>query len=440
MTAVAVTTDLQRGINTAVGELDRWLDTMRGPRGYAGPLAHWWRQGFTWTAAALDWRYEGIIAGYIQLWRCTVDGHWLAKAQWAADDLLAGQCPGGHFIHGAPERGPSSVGTPHEAACAAALLELALVLRESRSDVWQPYATAAELTIHAALIDELWDADRSIFRESPSSTAFLPHQMAAICEALFRQAELRQLASPVEEYALPALRAIMAQQIYAAGDPLDGAIAYRVDGTRRPNQYLPLCVARCIPALLQGYDWTGDARFYEAAWRAFAFLHRSQNEDGSFPAVVYPGGRSNQYPQWIAATGDVLRAAAALAARGTSTDVNATLHLLLDGQDRSGGVVTARGFGMRVLQRSTHLPDVRDVLHVVGWCDKAFRALALEASDVTPLHQPVSMERPCTFRGQLLTICEDESLVEIRRGREVRYRWHKGDDWPTICEPEFALL
>ena len=50
------------------------------------------------------------------------------------------------------------------------------------------------------------------------------------------------------------------------------------------------------------------------------------------------------------------------------------------------------------------------------------------------------MEHRCTFRGQLLTICEDESMVEIRRGQEVRYHWRKGDDWPTICEPEFALL
>ena len=426
-------------IDAAVAALDCWIDTMRGLRGYSGPLADWWQHGFTVVGAALDWRYEGIIGGYLALWRRTGDGHWLAKAQWAGDDLLVGQNPAGYFAHGATSRAPFGIVAPHAAACAAALLEIALALRDARSTTWQPYAAAAEVSIHGSILMDLWDAERGLFRQSPSTTTFIPHEAALICEMFFRQAELRHLAGPVEEYALPTLRAIMRCQVRAVGDRLDGAIPFRVTFTRPPGQYLPLCVARIVPALLQAYDWTGDERFFEAAWRGFAFVQRCRTDDGSFPAVLYPAGRTNQYPHWIAATGDVLRASTALAAHGISTDVQATRAWLLAGQDRTGGIVTARGFGARVQQRLKPLPDVRDLLHVVGWCDKAFRALAGEASDGIGRRQPARSERRCLFRGRLLTLCEDETVVEIYRGREVRYCWRKGDYWPTICAPEFIL-
>ena len=58
-------------INTAVMRLDAWLETMRGPNGYGGPVAHWWQQSLMYTGAGLDWRYEGIIEGYLQLWART---------------------------------------------------------------------------------------------------------------------------------------------------------------------------------------------------------------------------------------------------------------------------------------------------------------------------------------------------------------------------------
>ncbi len=430
--------ELQPTINIAVGEMDRWLDTMRGPRGYTGPTADWWRHGFTWTGTTLDWRYEGIICGYIALWRRTLDGHWLAKAQWAADDLLAGQSPGGHFSYGPAKFGSYVAATPHGAACAIGLLELALALREAHSEAWQPYAAAAELTIHGVLVGELWDAAHRLFREAPADGRFLPHHGASVCEALFRQAELRHAAEPIEQYALPTARAILAQQVHRSGDRLDGAIPYHVDGTRGPHKYLPVCIARCIPALLQSYTWTGDARFVEGAWRAFAFLQRWRNADGSFPAVVYPGGRSNQYPHWIAATGDILRAGVALRDHGISTEVDATWWWLLHAQDGSGGIATAHGIGAQMRQRRPRLPDVRDLRHVPGWCDKAFRALAAAATDVRPLDRALSSQHRCTFHGRLLTFSEDETTVEICHGREVRYRWRKSDDWPAICAPEFV--
>lgn len=439
MTASSAPSQEQQAINQAVGDLDRWFDTMRGPRGYTGPVADWWRQGFSWTGTTLDWRYEGVIGAYVALWHRTGNGHWLAKAQWAGDDLLAGQAPSGHFGFG-PAKSDSYVApAPHGAACAGALLEIGAALREAGGEGWLPYAAAGELTLRGAIIGELWDPARQLFRQAQGEHSFLPHQNASICEALFRHADLRHSAEPVEGYALPALRTILSLQIRAAGHPLDGAIPYRIHSQGQAHNVLPVCVARCVPALLKGYDYTHDRAFLEAAWRAFAFLQRWRNPDGSFPAVVYTSSRRNQYPQWIAACGDMLRAAQALEARGISTDTTATLRWILDGQDCSGGIRTARGLGVEAQQRPPATPDVRDLRRVPGWCDKAFRALAELATEVRPRSGPASSEQRCRFRGRVVQLCEDESSVEIRRGTETRYRWRKCDDWPTVCAPEFMI-
>jgi hypothetical protein len=57
-----VTADAQT-ISAVVAQLDRWLEGMRGPAGYGGPVVHWWRHSLHFAGAGLDWRYEGIVLG-----------------------------------------------------------------------------------------------------------------------------------------------------------------------------------------------------------------------------------------------------------------------------------------------------------------------------------------------------------------------------------------
>src|SRR5438034_3584893 len=116
-------------LDIAVAKLDAWFETMRGPGGYGGPVAHWWQQSLLYTGAGLDWRYEGMIAGYLRLWERTGDERWLRKARRAGDDLVDGQLASGHYAASAFELNPATAGTPHEAACDVALLLLARALR-----------------------------------------------------------------------------------------------------------------------------------------------------------------------------------------------------------------------------------------------------------------------------------------------------------------------
>jgi len=113
-----------------LARIDSWLDTMRGTDGYGGPVAHWWQNCLQFTGAGLDWRYEGLITGYLTLHERTGQSEWLAKARRAGDDLLSGQLPGGTYRNSSFELNPYSGGTPHEAAVDLALLHLAEALRE----------------------------------------------------------------------------------------------------------------------------------------------------------------------------------------------------------------------------------------------------------------------------------------------------------------------
>ena len=58
---VVAAADTQTEAAIVVARLDRWLQTMRGPGGCAGPISHWWESSFVYCGPMADWRYEGIV-------------------------------------------------------------------------------------------------------------------------------------------------------------------------------------------------------------------------------------------------------------------------------------------------------------------------------------------------------------------------------------------
>lgn len=442
--------------NTGVQLLSDWLDTMRGPDGYGGPVAHWWQNCLQFTGAGLDWRYEGIIIGYLNLYKKTGDKQWLAKARRAGDDLVRGQLPTtGNFRNSCFELNPYTGGTPHEAACDLALLRLAKVLRERGDPTWQTYLDTAERNIRGYYIERLWNPDAQSFRDHPRVPSFVPNKSATLVEALLELARLSGDEVLVEVYALPTLEVILAHQI--KGGLLDGAIHQYSIHRRLVARFFPYYIARCVPGLMAGYEWTGNERYLDAAQRAIDFVLHWRYNDGSFPQVVYPEGRVNRYPQWVAATGDILRAMALLKYYGLETDPEPTLTWLMQGQEPLGGFHTAHGFASQVSQREPGvLPEFRDLLPVVGWSSMAFRclteALSTTASSTllkTGIRQltadvewrlegggPPLFEAECVFRGQQLQYREDAGVLELRRNGKVLYRWRKGTPWAEVCAPE----
>lgn len=435
--APATTADSSPEIDRALARMDAWLETMRCPGGYGGPVSHWWQQCLTYTGAGLDWRYEGIIAGYLHLWRRTGGQHWLDKARRAGDDLVEGQFDNGHFPASAFELNPATAGTPHEAACDHGLLLLAQALRDAGAADWSRYADAAVWNIRSFYLGQLWDEAAQAFRDSPNTVSFVPNKAATACDALFLLADLTEDDSWVERYALPTLRRLRQHQI--AGGPLDGGIAQNSFGSHVVAKYFPIYMARCIPALLSAYRWTREEFYLDSARRAMMFITRWHGEGGLPPTVVYANGRLATQPTWVAALGDVLRAADALHPYGVAVDLDSTRARLLAGQDASGGIQTAQGFGGQGLGGAGDLPDFRDLLHVAGWCDKAFRYMAAHAGPSLPLLPSERFEADCSFRGHTYQFVETPEQIEAIRSRRVCYRWRKGAHAPDVAEAEFWL-
>jgi hypothetical protein len=218
------------------------------------------------------------------------------------------------------------------------------------------------------------------------------------------------------------------------GHRLEGAIDQACGAKGGSGRYFPLYIARCIPALIGGYEHTGEGRYLRAARGAMAFLLRSRLPDGSFPQAIYANGRINRYPQWISAAGDILRAMDIMVGQGMEIEMGATLGWMLSGLLPTGGIETARGFNSILSQLRPRIPGFRDLLPVCGWVDKAFRYLTSRVSRDLPVIpvEPAMFESECVFWGRSMRYREDRRVIECWEGDNLRYQWRKGTVWAEV--------
>jgi hypothetical protein len=380
-------------IDDAVHGLDRWFDSQRvawPTPGYGGPVVHWWSHSLAFQGAGLDWRYEGIVAGYLTLYRSSGEPRWLDKAIQAGQDLADGQLLDGHFQNSGFERNPETGGTPHEAAADVALLLLALELRESQPVVSQRFRDAARLNLDEYWLGKLWHGPSMTLWDRPGVPSFVANKAATFVDALLLLSEVTHDDELVERYAIPTADRILDMQLTRPGELLDGAIAQNWYRDEMVHAYFPLYIARCIPPLLRLSELTGDLRYRDSAAAATRFLLRVRDPDGGFAQVLYQDGRRNRFPRWVAGAGDIVRALLAAMSVVEETEVTPTVGWILRGVRDDGRIVAAEGFG-RVIPGLSRRDRSLDEIGVVGWCDKAFRALAQLRSnerDEQCSHQP----------------------------------------------------
>lgn len=369
--------------------LDRWFDAMRvdwPTPGYGGPVVHWWNHCLAYRGAGLDWRYEGIVDGYLILWRRSGDPRWLDKAIRAGEDLVGGQRPDGHFAASLFELNPGTGGTPHEAACDVALLLLAKTLRERDDPRGALFLDAARRNLDGYWFGRLWHPPSATIRDREHFWGFVPNKAATFVEAVLLLAELLGTDEPVTRYAVPTGERILAMQVGGADPLLAGAIAQNRLDDRLVESYFPVYVARCVPPLLALAARTGETRFRDGALAAVGFLGRVRDGDGGFPQVLYPRGRRVRGPRWVAGAGDIVRALDTARGQGGAVDPTPTVGWVVRGARADGRIATAVGFG-GIVPGLSRRDRFADELGVVGWCDKAFRALAPRADLAAPTRE-----------------------------------------------------
>jgi hypothetical protein len=410
-----------------LGKLDAWLETMRQEAGYAGPVAHWWGSTYQYAGPGLDWRYQGLLAGYGLLAAHTGQRKWLGRTNLCALHLIRGQSLDGSYPQSRFEANPGTLGTPHEAAAAHGLLLAADVVSPREAAV----ASAARCLDH--LLIRFWDPiGAGSFNDGLNTRGRVPNKLATMAEALMACAE-GAADTGYLKFARTALDDILRFQV--SKGPLAGAVhQWSPDTYVGDGRFFPYYNARCVPALLKGAVVYGTERYREGAELILDFLTRVLNQDGTWPQLVYAGGHRVEYPHWVAPTADMLLAYKQ-AGRAFPPGV---LARLWQGALATGAYRTADGFGSRYKARAgRRLADYRDVTAVVGWNDKVLRLAAELAPDQGAIpDEPFEPLELVVGVGTDIAIWKETAdritMTRAARPRDVLFDWAKRDVWAKV--------
>ena len=418
---------LQADINKTLGRLFQWFQTVHGPGGFGGPISHWWESSMLYCGPMADWRYEGILCGYVSLYRSTHDARWLDRAIIAAEDVLSAQLISGKFRNSAFQQGPMEGGTPHEAGVDVGLLELATLFREIGDEHWQKYFRAAELNILRYQIGELWNGEG--FKDQPWDPIMVPNKNATLIEALILYEVLS--GQDMTLYLEKAVEVILSAQ--EKSGPRAGGIIHRGTGPHRLA--IGIYNARSICGLLRAYERDPRDEILDGVYGSIGFLHGLITQDGSYFGR-YPDGSLIANPRMIAGSGDLLRAMAwgLKYFCGSEEDVLTLINVLTKAQLPTGGIPTGIGFAWRGSHYEYQsLPEFRDILPVAGWCDKAFRALALFTSQITD-GEIGPVESECLWKGKKYIFRETTNEISLSEldNKKLIFQWKKFSNYPTV--------
>jgi hypothetical protein len=421
---------------TAIVRLHHWFETMRGEAGYTGPVSHWWESSLLYCGASLDWRYEGLISAYVNLYRKTQNLLCLEAAIRAAEDLRRGQLADGRFWNSSFQRGPIEGGTPHEAAVDVGLLELAFLLREIQDERWKIYQEIARRNLFEYHIKLLWNG--KAFRDQPDSTTLVPNKNGTIMEALLLYQAL--CGDNLEVYILGAAELILSAQVHEHG-ARDGATIHL--GTGKHQLAIGIYTARNTAALLHLYQYYPDAKYLEAAQQMGHFLKRLVRADGTIFGC-YADSQPILAPLWISPSGDFLRAFLSLQdvdkTGGWDVSAEQISRLLLEMQQANGSLPTAYGLAYKGQSQVAHgLADFRDILPVVGWCDKAFRGLSLLVPEGSKLDfdaaEIAEVGVICQWKGKECHYFENSAMMQLRqKNGKLLFECQKGAAFPKVYD------
>ncbi len=414
----------------AVANLDAWLETMRSPSGYGGPISHWWESNFLYTAPLYDWRYEGIIDGYRELYLRTKQEVYLQRALQAADDLLPHLLPDGRLRNSSFQFGPVPGGTPHEAAVDAALLKLVRTLRDHNLGTGEAYLNLVRKNLESYWFGTLWSGQG--FHDQPYNKALVANKHGTLLEALLDYEILTGI--ECSQYIQACVEVVSSAQVKEGAQK--GGTIHR--GIGLSKLAIPIYTARAMNGLLSYYLAKKDERVRETIELAVPFMERLITPKG-IAWGIYASGQVCLSPQIIAGAADVLRFFHRMNKHGladTSESISKISHLLLEQQQPGGGLPTAWGFTHKGLRKEATRLELRDVLPVVGWVDKTFRAFSLLLPETTlPSARIASYEREVTWSGKCYTFTETPSAITLTdAGRRTRYAWRKGSRSPDVYD------
>ncbi|MEI6217758.1 MAG: hypothetical protein WCP86_02565, partial [bacterium] len=411
----------------ALGRLEAWLDTMRGDGGYYGPVVGLRGTAMSWCGPGHDWRWEGLLDGWITLHSLTRNPVYLDRIEHALSDLHKAQLANGTFRNSYFENNPFEGGMPYEPATMAAVLRAGRCLDEQGRGVPDGTAVMIERFVEQRLIKELWNKVLRTFNNWMQSDfeIYSPPAVASILEMLCDYAELTDTASRWTPYIAGAAESLLKSQV--ANGPLRGALPV---SNREGASASPFLSARCLTALARIHQFTGDARFAAAGDMLADFVRTSLLPEGGIPFMVYANRPTRTTPLFVGAAAGTLMALDRVKLLDPSV-ASTQLKWILGRQTASGAFDTAVGFGSGSLH--PRRPDWRDVLPVCGWSDKVYAFLARLAMGPVQPGKSDSVHRSVLVQGHLAEFAEDSATMSVRSGKTNWFVWTKRTVWPNEC-------
>ncbi len=412
---------------SALGRLEGWLATMRGPGGYYGPVVGLRGVSMAWCGAGHDWRWEGLLDGWVALHRRTGDPVYLERMDAALQALIPAQLANGAFCNSYFENNPFEGGMPYEPAMMAAVLRTLLYMKEAARPWPAGAAEMVERFVEERLIKELWNKVLKTFNNWMQSDfeRYSPPAIAAIVETLYGYAGLTDTAARMAPYIEGAANSLLASQLQ--GGSLAGAVPL---SNNEGASASPCLAARALPALALLQRQTGEARFASAGDALAEFVGRCLLPEGGVPYMVFKSRPQRDTPRFVGATADTLRALER-SGRIDAAVMRAQLAWVLDHQTASGAFDTAVGFGACTGHKPQ--PDWRDVIPVCGWADKVYALLAGQAEHPVTTVVGEAVCRSVRVRGTAAVFTEDADAMALRGKKTEWFVWSKRSVCPTAC-------
>ncbi len=358
-----------------------WLKTMKQKDGYGGPVVHYWQNSLNYIGAGTDWRYQDLVASFLELFEKTHQREYLDLASECGTFIIANQCNTGVFFNSCFEANPgfSHGCTPGNAAVSIALLELAKALEKHYAFTgekieWQEYINATKKNFELFHLKELYDEKTGLFSQHCKKDAqnsvnpFVPNKMATIVELLL---DLHYF-SGGEEYLEMAKK--NADYIVSMQHS-DGGI-YQ---SNEKNKIITFYTARCVEPLLLLHEKTKNQKYLECALKIGEFIKFIANEGGGFffgQVKEKDSWKLEKYPVFVAGGAEIVRALVLVGKYDKSLlPVKKSFEFLEKNLLESGGFKTARGL-VGLLSYDGQIVCWQDVLPVVAWNAKALRLYA----------------------------------------------------------------
>lgn len=411
----------------AQGRLETWLAGMHGPEGYYGPVIGFRGTSMGYAGPGFDWRYEGLLDGWLAHNRLAPDALLLGRMESALAELCRARLADGTLRCSYFESNPFEGGMPHEPILMASALRVRAALLSAGRPVNPEFEEHVDRFVRSRLVRELWNKGLKTFNNWLQSEyeSYSPTAVAAIVEVLDAYEAARGPQPDLDPLIRGAADSLLATQITSG--PLAGALPV---SNRRGAPVNPALAARCLTAFEVLARRLADPRLRQAADGLEAFLAGVARRDGGFPCLVSRDRPAAEYPVFVGAAASVLTALAR-SGRLDAKWLAPHLDFILAQQSVTGAFNTAVGFG-NTRGKSTR-PDWRDLLPVCGWVDKVYHLLALlNPGTMTPT--AVSAARSeVTVRGTPAVFEEGDSVMRLTGSSgKVWFEWEKRTKWPRV--------